>query len=233
LTIFGAIILLNLFRKCINQPRYAIEKGGRKMGVPIKLLGILAVIIILATATGCDSGNGSNNQALTENDFANNPSLRADPGKQVIVDFLESPSYENPVNDTGPVGIDEIPVTYTKTETRTFCWKDDNIKAMHYMLLLDSQGEEVLRVDVNGDCVTDTIEAGDYVMELHHDGSTGDPLPIFIIPNPDQNQQARETDRLIDRFKLVASNILKRIERTLTKDAKAQTVIEDIGVGCQ
>ena len=45
----------------------------------------------------------------------------------------------------------------------TFCWEDENIDAMHFMLLLDSQGEEVLRVDVNGDCVTDTIEPGDYV----------------------------------------------------------------------
>ena len=103
------------------------------MRVPTKLLSLLAVIIILATATGCDSGNGSNHQVLTENDFANDHSLRADPDKGVIVDFLESPGSDTPRYDTGPVGIDEIPLIYTKTETHTFCWKDDNSDAMDYI----------------------------------------------------------------------------------------------------
>ena len=149
------------------------------MKVPTKLLGILAVIIILATATGCDSGNGSNHQALTENDFVDNPSLRAVPYNQIIVDFLEPPSSDTPKYDTGPMGIDDIPLTYPQTETDTFCWADDNTADMDYMVLLDSQGEEVLRVDVNGDCVTDTIEPGDYVMEFHHDGSTDPPYHIY------------------------------------------------------
>jgi hypothetical protein len=193
------------------------------MKVPTKLLGILAVIIFLAAATGCDSGNGSNNQALTEIDFANNPSLQADPDNQTIVDFLESPSSDTPQYDTGPVGIDEIPITYPQTETHTFCWTDDNSEAMDYMVLLDSQGEEVLRVDVNGDCVTDTIEAGDYVMELHHDGSTGDPLPIFISTNQDQNQQTMKTDGFFNGFKVVIARILRGIQSTISKDARAQT----------
>jgi hypothetical protein len=198
------------------------------MRIPIKLLSLLAVIILLATATGCDSGNGGNNQTLTENDFANDASLRADPDKDLIVDFLEPPGSDTPQYDTGPLGIDDIPVTYTKTQTHTFCWKDDNGEAMDYMELLDSEGQEVLRVDVNGDCVTDTIEPGDYVMTLYHDGSMGDTLPVFIIPNPDNNQQARETDGLFNGFKVVMANILKGIQNTLTKDARAQTVQENI-----
>jgi hypothetical protein len=193
----------------------------------------LIALLILAPISfiGCndDGGGGSSHgtQALTEIDFANDPSLQADPDNQTIVDFLESPSSDTPQNDTGPVGIDEIPITYPQTETHTFCWEDDNSDAMDYMVLLDSQGEEVLRVDVNEDCVTDTIEAGDYVMELHHDGSTGDTLPIFIIPNPDQNQQARKTDGLFNGFKVEIAKILRGIQNFRSKDARAQALQPD------
>jgi hypothetical protein len=185
----------------------------------------LIALLLLASISfiGCnDDGGGGSSQALTENDFADNPSLRAVPDKQIIVDFLESPGSDTPQFDTGPVGIDEIPLTYPQTETDTFCWTDDNSEAMDYMVLLDSQGEEVLRVDVNGDCVTDTIEAGDYVMEFHHDGSMSDTLPIFMIPNPDPNQQAMKTDGLFNRFKVVTAKILRGIGNTISNDARAQ-----------
>ena len=198
------------------------------MRVPTKLLGILAVIIIFATATGCDSGNGGNSQALTEIDFAQNPSLQADPDNQVIVDFLESPDSDTPQYDTGPVGIDEIPITYPQTETHTICWTDVNSEAMDYMELRDSEDNTILTVEANGDCVEEVIEAGDYVMELHHDGSTGDPLPIFIIPNPDQNQQAMKTDGFFNGIKVVIGKILRGIQNTISDDARAQTVQQNI-----
>jgi uncharacterized protein YjbI with pentapeptide repeats len=122
------------------------------------------------------------------------------------------------------VGIDEIPLTYPHTETDTICWKYDNSDAMDYMVLSDSQGKDVLRVDANGDCVTDTIEPGDYVMELHHDESMCDPLPIFIIPNPDQNQQTMKTDGLFNGFKVVVVRILSGIQNAMIKGANAQSI---------
>jgi uncharacterized protein YjbI with pentapeptide repeats len=199
-----------------------------KTFISLIALLLLAPISLIGCNDNGGGGSSQGTQALTEHDFANNPSLQADPDNQIIVDFLESPSSDTPQYDTGEVGIDEIPLTYPQTETHTFCWTDDNSEAMDYMRLLDSQGEEVLRVDVNGDCVTDTIEAGDYVMELHHDNSTGDPLPIFIIPNPDQNQQAMKTDGLFNGFKVVVAKILRGIQNTISKDARAQTVQENI-----
>ncbi len=62
----------------------------------------------------------------------------------------------------------------------------------------------------------------DYVMTIHHDGRTETTLPIFIIPNPDDIQEAKETDGLINRFKVVIANILKKIQNTVSKDARAQ-----------
>lgn len=186
--------------------------------------------IALGAIGGCsDNGGGQNNtRALTENDFANNDSLRGDPEGGVIVTFLESPDSVAPENDTGGVGIDEIPLTYKQNLEQTICWEDEDVDAMHFMELKDSEGNEVLRVDVNGDCVTEVIDAGDYVMTFHHDGRMEDSQPIFIIPNHEDTEQAGETDGLINRFKVAAVNILRGIQKSVTKDAKAQTVQDNI-----
>ena len=60
-------------------------------------------------------------------------------------------------------------------------------------------------------------------MVIHHDGSTGDPLPIFISTNQDQNQQTMKTDELFYGFKVVIARILRGIQNTISKDARAQT----------
>jgi hypothetical protein len=68
----------------------------------------------------------------------------------------------------------------------------------------------VLTVHVNGDCVTQVIVAGNYLLSNHHDRGIDDSLPIFLIPNPQDSEQTRETEGIFDRLKLVASNILKQ-----------------------
>ena len=125
-------------------------------------------------------------------------------------------------NDTGEVGIDEIPVTYPQTLEQTFCWEDDDPQAFHFMELIDSEGSEILRVDVNGECITELIEAGNYVMAIHHDGRMEDTFPIFIIPNSDDIEQVKETGGLLNRFNSAVANILKDIQNTVSKDAIAQ-----------
>jgi hypothetical protein len=195
----------------------------------ISLIALLLLASISFIGCNDDGGGGSSQgtQALTENDFANDPSLRADAEKGVIVDFLEPPDADTPENDTGEVGNDLIPLRYDRTVEDTFCWEDDNSEAMHYMVLLDSEGNEALRVDVNGDCVTEVIEAGDYVMTLYHDESKGRRWPIFIIIL-DQKQQAMKADGLFNGFKVVTAKILKGIQNTISKDARAQTVQQNI-----
>jgi hypothetical protein len=182
----------------------------------------LLFVMSLGLIGGCsDGGRQNNSQALTENDFAEDSSLRVDLGEGVIVTFLESPMSEETENDTGTLGVDEIPVAYKRTTEQTFCWEDDDVDAMHFMELRDSEGNVVLTIEANGDCVEEVIEKGDYSLSIHHDGSNEDSLPIFLIPSQEELEQARETEGFIDGLKLVASNILKRIERTVTKDAQA------------
>jgi len=197
---------------------------SRDCFVKCLLFVLLLGFISLGSIGGCGNNGEEQDgtQALTENDFANDPSLRADPEGGVIVKFLEPPNSEENENDTGGVGIDTIPYKYTKTLSNTFCWEDEDGDAGHFMELDDSDGNEILRIDVNGECVTVVIEAGDYVMTIHHDGRIEITHPVFIIPNPENNQQARETDGLINRFKVVVSNIVKGIQNTVSKDAKAQ-----------
>jgi len=204
--------------RLLKSQRYFV-----KCSVFVLLFGLVSLGLI----GGCSDGSGqSNTQALTENDFAEDSALRADL-EGVVVTFLEAPNSQAPENDTGDVGIDLVPITFRQTTAQTFCWEDDDVSAMHFMELIDSQGSVVLTVHVNGDCVTQVIEAGNYVMSIHHDGRIGDALPIFLILNPEESEQSMKTDGLIGRFKLVASNILKQIDRTVTKNARAQTVSEN------
>ncbi len=125
------------------------------------LFVLLLGFISLGTIGGCNNNGGdNNNQALTEIDFSEDSSISARPDGGIVVDFLEPPGGEKPESDTGEVGIDEIPVTYPQTVEQSFCWEDDDTLAMHFMVIEDSVGSEILRVDVNGECVTETIGAG-------------------------------------------------------------------------
>lgn len=198
------------------------------MKAPVKLFSLLAVIIILTAATGCDSGNGGDSVAFTEIEFADDSVPWADIEEDLLIVFLEPAGSDSTQDDTGSVGIDEIPVRYKKTQTRTFCWEDDDADAMHFMELRDSDGSLILTIEANGDCVTEVIEKGDYVMTLHNDGSSGETLPVFIIPHPDKNRQARETDGLFNGLKAVIARTLKGIQNTISKEAIAQNVQESI-----
>ena len=188
----------------------------------IKSLNLVALLTIITVVVSCDSNNGNHTQALTENDFVNDNSLRGDPEDGLIVTFLEAPESEMPEKDTGGLGVDEIPVSYKKTQEQTICWKDEDLGAMHFMELLDGNGAQILRVDVNGDCVTEVIEAGDYVMVIHHDGKTGTSRPVFIIPNPDDMQAADGSMGIMNRFITVLANLIQNGRGLLSKDATAQ-----------
>jgi len=192
----------------------------------MKCLGLVLLLgfISFGVIGGCyNNGGGVSSQALTENDFANFPGLSADPEKHIIVNSLEHPDTGKPENDTGEVGNDTIPYTYTTTLNHTFCWEDDDIDAEHFMVLDDSEGNEILRIDVNGECVTELIAAGDYVMIIFHDGRIDTTHPVFIIPNRESNQQARETGGLINKFKETISRSLQNLQNKFVRDANAQT----------
>jgi len=193
------------------------------------LIACLVGLIVLGAVGGCsDNGGGQGNtQALTENDFSKDPSLHANLEKQIVVKFLEHPDSDTPENDTGETGNDTIPLRYNRIAEHTFCWEDDDEEAGHFMELDDSEGNEIIRLDVNGECKTVLLEAGDYVMTIHHDGRIETTHPIFIIPNPEDIEQTKVSQGLLNAFIRAAANIL---EKTLIKEARAQTVEQKVEV---
>jgi len=188
------------------------------------ILYIALILVLPLFILGCDENNNSiNGTALTENDFAEDSALKADTEQGVIITFLEAPNSAIPENDTGTVGVDEIPVTFRQQVEQTFCWDADDLDAMEFMELRDRQESLVLIVEANGDCVTQVIQPGDYVMIFHHDGRSEDTHPIFIIPDPNNAQQAMKSRGLFNGFKHTAANILGGLKSALYKDAIAQT----------
>lgn len=196
----------------------------------IKSLNIIMLFIFLAALTACHDNNSNNNsaEALSEIDFANDPSLRAEGNSDVVVDLLESPNSGVTENDTGTVGEDIIPINYAKTQSQTICWEDNDSRAMHVMELRDSDGNEVLTVVVNQGCVSQVIEAGDYSMAFIHDGRSNDTLPIFITPDLDNEELARETSGLFYRLIDTVPEFLNNFYNNIYSEARAQTSRETL-----
>lgn len=193
---------------------------------------LLIGLISLGAIGGCNNNSGGQDatQALTENDFDNESSLRADPEEGVIVSFLEPTDSEKPDRDTGDVGMDIIPYRYTQTLGNTFCWEDDNLDAGHFMILVDSEGVEVLRVEVNGECVTEVIEQGDYEMQIIHDEGTDDTLPVFIevtdVIDGAQTRGGKTEHEILRTARRIFSRTMSVIG--ISSEARAQTVQENV-----
>jgi len=187
------------------------------------ILFVALILVLPLLILGCDDNNNSiNATALTENDFAKDGALRADPEKGVIVTFLESPMSEETENDTGEVGIDEIPYYFPVTGSYTICWEDDDFAAEHFMELKDSEGAVVLTLEANGDCLAEVIEAGEYTMFVHNDGRLEDTLPVFLIPDADPEQQASNAGGIYNGFISGAASLLSALNIHLHEEARAQ-----------
>jgi uncharacterized protein YjbI with pentapeptide repeats len=156
--------------------------------IPAKGMLITVVLFLYAGCGGGGSGpveSGTNygvqKSGYHEHEFSQNQGLRALPLHTVIVS-LEHSSHVPHEDDTLTAGVDAIPYHYPATETYTFCMEDDNGEA-HYMTMVDAKGNEVVRVEAGGECITRTIEKGNYTKYLYHGGTGGvdsKPKLVFI-----------------------------------------------------
>ena len=192
-----------------------------------KLLTLFSLLFIVTLVTACDNDNNDQDiiEVLTENDFAENETIRADFMKHNIVKFLEPPGVTQVSRDTGDVGSDVIPITYADTVEHTFCWEDENTDSEHFMELADTEGSLVLQLEVNDDCITEVIQAGDYFLTIYHDGLSEDSHSIFIYI--DQDGQPVITPQ-VNKYSLVKTKALNLIKNSITKNAIAQTVQDNI-----
>jgi len=192
----------------------------------IKLLSFIFVIAVFVGA--CDDSDSSS--TLVERDFVADPTLTADPEDDTIIKFLESPNT-NQTNtldfidpgDTGGKGFDTIPFSYKRTLEHTFCWEDDDGEAGHFIELDDTDGNNIFRLDVNGECITEIIEAGDYILKIFHDGLSGTTHPIFFIPDPDELEQPENKDDVAGLLFEKVINALNNFPGISIENAFAQT----------
>ena len=198
----------------------------------IKCFGfvLLLGLISLGAIGGCsnESGGQGGTRALTEKDFASDEALRANPEKDLLVDFLEHPDSEVDENDTGEAGDDVIPLHYANTLEHTFCWEDDGGNAGHFMELHDSEGSEILRLDVNGECATEVIEAGNYVMTIHHDGKMEAIRPVFIIPNGGVSELTYNEDNLFNKICILTSRLFDYFADEAVPEALAANALQTL-----
>jgi len=145
----------------------------------------------------CDDSNnnfGNDAGALTEHDFLNDEGAFAVPEDGVVLTHLEHPDADHEA-DTGEQGMDIIPIKYIEDSNHTYCWEDDNEDASHFMTLNDLDGNELLRVDANGDCVTEFVEAGEYEIHIHHDGNSEEVFPVFLRPDNSEDEEAEQVSQ--------------------------------------
>jgi len=194
-----------------------------------KFVLLIAVVFILPLfILSCDDNNSGNNNsmALTENDFAQDLGMRADPESGVVATFLEPPESEMTLNDTDEIGVDKVPYTYSQTLEHTFCWQDDDLEAEHLLELKDSSGATVHSVVANGECVTSVVEPGEYEAVLTHDGREETTHPIFMVPqNIDANQSKKHDSFVQELFQLLYSAIIN-LDSGYTQTTHARHTIE-------
>lgn len=168
----------------------------------------------------CDNNHGNGSiQALTEDEIANDLILSADPSGGVVVTFLEHPEDPGNENQTGDAGVDIIPIRYDEAANHTFCWDDPNEQSEHFLSFSRINGEEIFKVEANGDCVTQLIEPGIYDLIFNHDGIIETTFPLFI--------QSGDDGLLADNFSrtMFLSGLMEKI--AFTQNAAAQSVSDN------
>ncbi|MGI9554248.1 MAG: pentapeptide repeat-containing protein [Thermodesulfobacteriota bacterium] len=165
---------------------------------------ILTILFLSLFALACDNDDNDfpsdfpeTIRALSEHDFLNDETAFAVPEDGVILTHLEHPEAVHEA-DTGEQGMDIVPIKYTSDTTHTYCWEDENEDSSHFMTLNDLEGNELLRVDVNGDCVSQFVESGEYEIHLHHDGNSDQVHPIFLIPDNEVNEEVAQVSQTVD-----------------------------------
>ena len=146
----------------------------------------LLILFIPVFVISCSDDDQTEGSAFSENTFFNNPDLTANPEIDTVIKLLEPADHAQSTRDTGETGFDTFTYKYEEPFNHTFCWEDDNEESAHFLTITDTEGEEILRVEANGECVTSFIPEGIIEVKLHHDNKTDITFPVFISPDANQ-----------------------------------------------
>ena len=122
----------------------------------------------------------STRRAITEAQVKNDKMV-PDEDDTIVVD-LENKDVTAEEDDTGTLGEDIIPISYSKDLRETVKWEGD--KDGSYAELKDKDGNVIYKLEQGGDTVTKDIKKGEYTLEITSnettakDGTTSE--PVFI-----------------------------------------------------
>ena len=196
----------------------------------LSAIAIVAIFISALFVTACHDDNDNNNSTtlqqapLTEKEFVNDSSLRANPEVGVVAAFLEPSSASEIDNLTGELGFDIFRYRYDRTLNHRFCFINSDEGSKHSITLQSTEGNEILSTEAEGDCVEARLEPGHYDLVLTH-GEHIDAIDnIFLITLPDgQEFGMRETINQ-NRF----AEFFESIRNIFTKEAIAQTTDDNV-----
>lgn len=142
--------------------------------------------------------------------------------------FLEPVGTSEEINLTGEIGYDVFSYVYDRDIVHTFCWEEQIPEYAHSMTIFDNSGAEVLSVDGNAGCVTETIAPGIYEVIVTHNGLSDEIYPIFFVPQSEgmvKNSHGIE-DMLFSKFKNLLSFVsLSEISHAQTAASEVTTMI--------
>ncbi len=159
----------------------------------VKPLQAVAILVCFSVAlTNCGSSSSSSVEdtatrscsetldvAIHEHSLYDNANLCASSDKVVVVEF-EHENAEQHDQDSGEAGVDVIPYKIENDGAYTFRFEDDDNNP-HYAMMKDSSGNQVFRIEANGEAVSMDLQAGSYNLFLYHAGSKT--VSLFIQPD--------------------------------------------------
>ena len=194
----------------------------------LSAIAIVAIFISAFFITACHDDNDNSTilqkETLTEQDFFNNPDLRANPEAGLVAAFLEPSSASENDNLTGELGYDVIKYRYDRALNHRFCFIHSDDGSKHSIRLQDTEGSVILSTEAEGDCVSARVEEGHYELVLTH-GEHIDAIDnIFLITVPDSQEFGMRESINQNSF----AELFESIRNLFTKEAIAQTTDDNV-----
>jgi hypothetical protein len=143
-------------------------------------IALLAVLFIAFIGCG-DDGNDVRSH-LNEHDFAQNPSLVATTDHVVIINLEHPDATDVHENDSHVIGIDRIPLYFPEDVIHEFVIEYKEEGDAYFEVLLDEEGNDILRLDRGNTTVTENITAGTYTLEINHGRGIDGAIILFVRP---------------------------------------------------
>jgi hypothetical protein len=145
--------------------------------------GLLLAGFLLIFAVGCDNDSSNPITYLNEHDFAQDPSIVSTTNDLVIINLEHPDATDVHEYDSHITGVDRIPLYFAnESNNHEFILEHKGDWDEYYMVLLDEEDNEILRLDRDTPIVTDNIPAGTYTLEIYHGSGIGDDYTLFIRP---------------------------------------------------